>query len=108
MRDSSVIETGVGDRDSPTLPNVKNTISSASKKQSRPSSSRVLNFDKKFKTLVERSLKLLSNIRVMFEEGIQPPDGEEDYMRRFKRVQEFSSRFSRIYLYPLLRQVNIG
>ncbi|CAH1377155.1 unnamed protein product [Tenebrio molitor] len=72
----------------------------------RPCSSRIENFGKKFMNLLERSIKLLSNIRVMIEEGIPPPDGEEDHMRRTKRLQEFSSRFSRIYLYPLMRQMD--
>ncbi|XP_044272835.1 uncharacterized protein LOC123016481 [Tribolium madens] len=101
----SRIETDIGDRNSPILSNTKTTT--ILKKQTvRPASVRVENFDKKFKILVERSLKFLTSIRVLFEEGISPPDGEEDCMRRFKRLQEFTSRFSRIYLYPLLRHMD--
>ncbi|EFA09110.2 hypothetical protein TcasGA2_TC015485 [Tribolium castaneum] len=103
--DSGPIESDIGEsKNSPTLSNPK--TATTLRKQVRPASVRVENFDKKFKTLVERSLKLLTNIRLLFEEGISPPDGEEDCMRRFKRLQEFTSRFSRIYLYPLLRHMD--
>lgn len=44
--------------------------------------------------------------RECFEKGgITAADGEEDDNRRQIRVKEFSSRFSRNYLYPLLRQL---
>lgn len=43
--------------------------------------------------------------RQLLEKEIPLPDGEEDYFRRVKRVQEFSARFSRMYLYPIMRQV---
>ncbi|KAL1497465.1 hypothetical protein ABEB36_008431 [Hypothenemus hampei] len=62
-------------------------------------------FEKKFKTVVTKSLKNLSEIREILEKGILPPDGEEDKSRRLARAKGFSNIFSRNYLYPLARQL---
>lgn len=43
---------------------------------------------------------------MVMSNGVTPPDGSEDYARRQVRTKEFSSRFSRIYLYPLVTQVS--
>ncbi|XP_074034689.1 uncharacterized protein isoform X2 [Leptinotarsa decemlineata] len=61
-------------------------------------------FERKFKIFVEKSLHTISDIRNLLEKGIDPPDGDEDISRRQLRVKEFSNRFSRNYLYPIVRQ----
>ncbi|KAG5895904.1 hypothetical protein JTB14_000516 [Gonioctena quinquepunctata] len=63
-------------------------------------------FEKKFKIFVEKSLHTISDIRNLLEKGIDPPDGDEDISRRQLRVKEFSNRFSRNYLYPIVRQLD--
>ncbi|XP_057663405.1 uncharacterized protein LOC130898261 isoform X1 [Diorhabda carinulata] len=63
-------------------------------------------FEKKFKTFIEKSLQVLSEIRNLLDKGIEPPDGDEDISRRKLRVKEFSNRFSRNYLYPIIRQID--
>nr|XP_023027196.1 uncharacterized protein LOC111515195 [Leptinotarsa decemlineata] len=63
-------------------------------------------FERKFKIFVEKSLHTISDIRNLLEKGIDPPDGDEDISRRQLRVKEFSNRFSRNYLYPIVRQLD--
>ncbi|RZC39476.1 uncharacterized protein BDFB_006132, partial [Asbolus verrucosus] len=111
------VESSIGDgvlKSSEILQDTKNTVTNSNisvahvrkLQKHRPGSVRFENFDKKFTNLVEKILKSLNSIRVMMEKGIPPPDGEEDCARRMKRLQEFSARFSRVYLYPLLRQMD--
>lgn len=59
--------------------------------------------DLKFKGMVERSLNALKECRSIFECGIEPADGREDFERRKKRTVAFISRFSRHFLYQLIR-----
>ncbi|XP_072385829.1 uncharacterized protein [Diabrotica undecimpunctata] len=63
-------------------------------------------FEKKFRCFVEKSLQSLNEIRNLLDKGIEPPDGDEDISRRKLRVKEFSNRFSRNYLYPIVRQID--
>ncbi|XP_060522246.1 uncharacterized protein LOC132699509 [Cylas formicarius] len=61
-------------------------------------------FEKKFKVVCEKSLQIVMDIRTLLSKGVCLPDGDEDAARRITRLKEFSSRFSRNYLYPLARQ----
>ncbi|XP_017777593.1 PREDICTED: uncharacterized protein LOC108563423 isoform X2 [Nicrophorus vespilloides] len=59
----------------------------------------------KVRSIIEKSLQTLEDVRLVLEFGIDPPDGAEDYARRKKRALEFASRFSRIHLYQLNRHI---
>ncbi|CAG9861528.1 unnamed protein product [Phyllotreta striolata] len=63
-------------------------------------------FEKKFKIFIEKSVKSIGDICHIIDKGIDPPDGDVDVSRRKLRVTEFSNRFSRNYLYPLVRQID--
>ncbi|XP_044758978.1 uncharacterized protein LOC123316808 [Coccinella septempunctata] len=61
---------------------------------------------RKSKYYIEKCIGVIKDISMIMNNGIMPPDGSEDYSRRQVRTKEFTSRFSRTYLYPLLTQLS--
>ncbi|XP_045477437.1 uncharacterized protein LOC123682722 isoform X2 [Harmonia axyridis] len=61
---------------------------------------------RKSKYYIEKCIGVIKDISVIMNNGMIPPDGSEDYARRQVRTKEFTSRFARIYLYPLFTQLS--
>ncbi|KAK9888328.1 hypothetical protein WA026_000584 [Henosepilachna vigintioctopunctata] len=60
----------------------------------------------KSRHFIEKCLSMIKDIGELLNEDVIPPDGKEDLARRKVRTNEFNSRFSRTYMYPLVRQLS--
>ncbi|KAL3273744.1 hypothetical protein HHI36_015172 [Cryptolaemus montrouzieri] len=58
---------------------------------------------RKSRHYIEKCIGIIKDIGLILNRGTVPPDGTDDYARRHARTKAFTSRFNRIYMYPLVR-----